>query len=48
MGKTIRQRHILKVPDSKLASLDYTIFKELNNYALEINLHTGRRRTKIA
>jgi 23S rRNA pseudouridine1911/1915/1917 synthase len=32
-----------EVPDSKLASLDYTIFKELNNYfALEINLHTGR------
>jgi 23S rRNA pseudouridine1911/1915/1917 synthase len=35
--------HIKEVPDSKLASLDYTIFKELNNYfALEINLHTGR------
>lgn len=35
--------HINEVPDSKLASLDYTIFKELNNYfALEINLHTGR------
>ena len=31
------------MPDSKVASLDYTIFKELNNYfALEINLHTGR------
>ena len=26
-----------------MASLDYTIFKELQNYfALEINLHTGR------
>lgn len=35
--------HIKEVPDSKLASLDYTIFKELTNYyALEINLHTGR------
>ncbi|MBX9886721.1 MAG: RNA pseudouridine synthase [Flavobacteriaceae bacterium] len=35
--------HTKEVPDSKLASLDYTIFKELNNYyALEINLHTGR------
>tara|TARA_R110002126_G_scaffold273479_2_gene418017 strand:- start:1937 stop:2626 length:690 start_codon:yes stop_codon:yes gene_type:complete len=35
--------HIKEVPDSKIASLDYTIFKELNNYfALEINLHTGR------
>jgi 23S rRNA pseudouridine1911/1915/1917 synthase len=35
--------HLKEVPDSKLASLDYTIFKELNNYvALEINLHTGR------
>ena len=35
--------HIKEVPDSKLASLDYKIFKELNNYfALEINLHTGR------
>lgn len=35
--------HIKEVPDSKLASLDYKIIKELNNYfALEINLHTGR------
>jgi 23S rRNA pseudouridine1911/1915/1917 synthase len=35
--------HTKEVPDSKLASLDYTIFKELTNYfALEINLHTGR------
>jgi len=35
--------HIKEVPDSKVASLDYKIFKELNNYfALEINLHTGR------
>ncbi len=35
--------HSREVPDSKLASLDYTIIKELNNYfALEINLHTGR------
>ena len=35
--------HIKEVPDSKMASLDYTIIKELNNYtALEINLHTGR------
>jgi 23S rRNA pseudouridine1911/1915/1917 synthase len=35
--------HLKEVPESKLASLDYKIFKELNNYfALEINLHTGR------
>lgn len=35
--------HLKEVPDSKLASLDYKIIKELNNYfALEINLHTGR------
>ena len=35
--------HSKEVPDSKLASLDYTIIKELTNYfALEINLHTGR------
>ncbi|HRM12261.1 MAG TPA: RNA pseudouridine synthase, partial [Flavobacterium sp.] len=32
-----------KVLDSKLASLEYKIIQELNNYfALEINLHTGR------
>lgn len=32
-----------EVPDSKQASLDYKVIKELNNYyALEINLHTGR------
>ena len=35
--------HIKEVPESKLASLNYKIIKELNNYfALEINLHTGR------
>jgi len=35
--------HIKEVPDSKLASLDYTLIKELTSYfALEINLHTGR------
>ena len=35
--------HISEVPNSKLASLDYKITKELNNYfALEIKLHTGR------
>jgi 23S rRNA pseudouridine1911/1915/1917 synthase len=35
--------HLKEVPDSKKASLDYTVIKELNNYyALEINLHTGR------
>ena len=35
--------HFKEVPESKLASLDYKIIKELNNYfALEINLHTGR------
>ena len=35
--------HTKEVPDSKQASLDYNIIKELNNYtALEVNLHTGR------
>ena len=35
--------HINEVPDSKIASLDYKIFQELNNYfAVEIDLHTGR------
>jgi len=35
--------HIKEVPDSKKASLDYSIIKRLDNYvALEINLHTGR------
>jgi 23S rRNA pseudouridine1911/1915/1917 synthase len=35
--------HLKEVPESKLASLDYKIIKELQNYfALEINLHTGR------
>ena len=35
--------HIKEVPDSKKASLDYSVFKKLDNYfALEINLHTGR------
>lgn len=35
--------HLKEVPDSKMASLDYKIIKELDNYtALEIQLHTGR------
>lgn len=35
--------HLKEVPDSKIASLDYKIIAELNNYfALEIDLHTGR------
>jgi 23S rRNA pseudouridine1911/1915/1917 synthase len=35
--------HLKEVPDSKMASLDYKIIQELDNYvALEINLHTGR------
>lgn len=35
--------HNKEVPNSKLASLDYEIIKELSNYyALEINLHSGR------
>jgi 23S rRNA pseudouridine1911/1915/1917 synthase len=35
--------YLKEVPESKLASLEYTTIKELNNYfALEINLHTGR------
>ncbi len=35
--------HLKEVPDSKKASLEYTIITALDNYfALEINLHTGR------
>ncbi len=35
--------HSREVPESKLASLEYTIIKSLDNYyALEIQLHTGR------
>ncbi|MCX6171505.1 MAG: RNA pseudouridine synthase [Flavobacterium sp.] len=35
--------HLKEVPESKKASLDYKIIKELDNYyVLEINLHTGR------
>lgn len=35
--------HIKEVPDSKKASLKYTIIATLDNYfALEIDLHTGR------
>ncbi|WP_185965569.1 RluA family pseudouridine synthase [Flavobacterium zepuense] len=35
--------HIKEVPESKVASLDYKIIKQLDNYtALEIDLHTGR------
>ncbi|MFD2890416.1 RluA family pseudouridine synthase [Flavobacterium chuncheonense] len=35
--------HLKEVPDSKKASLDYTVIKKLDHYfALEINLHTGR------
>ncbi|WP_330441773.1 RluA family pseudouridine synthase [Flavobacterium sp. C4GT6] len=35
--------HTKEVPNSKKASLDYTIIKALNNYyVLEVNLHTGR------
>jgi 23S rRNA pseudouridine1911/1915/1917 synthase len=35
--------HLKEVPDSKKASLDYTVIKTLDNYfVLEINLHTGR------
>lgn len=35
--------HTKEVPESKKSSLDYTVFKKLDNYfALEINLHTGR------
>ena len=35
--------HVNEIPESKIASLDYRIIKDLNNYfALEINLHTGR------
>lgn len=35
--------HLKEVPNSKVARLDYTVFKELAHYfALEIELHTGR------
>lgn len=35
--------HLKEVPDSKKASLHYTIIAELDNYfAMEIELHTGR------
>jgi 23S rRNA pseudouridine1911/1915/1917 synthase len=35
--------HLKEVPDSKVASLEYKIIKELDNYfGLEILLHTGR------
>jgi len=35
--------HLKEVPESKIASLDYKIIRELHHYfALEINLHTGR------
>lgn len=35
--------HIHEVPDSKKASLEYKIIKELTSYfALEVDLHTGR------
>jgi 23S rRNA pseudouridine1911/1915/1917 synthase len=35
--------HTKEVPESKKASLDYAIIKQLDNYTvLEINLHTGR------
>jgi 23S rRNA pseudouridine1911/1915/1917 synthase len=35
--------HIKEVPDSKMASLEYKIIKELDNYfGIEIQLHTGR------
>jgi 23S rRNA pseudouridine1911/1915/1917 synthase len=35
--------HINEVPESKIASLNYQIIRELTYYfALEINLHTGR------
>ena len=41
--KNTSKAHTKEVPESKKASLDYTVIKELNNYfALEINLHTGR------
>ncbi|PJJ07711.1 ribosomal large subunit pseudouridine synthase D [Flavobacterium sp. 1] len=35
--------YLKEVPDSKMASLEYKIIKELDNYyGLEIQLHTGR------
>ncbi|WP_281323917.1 RluA family pseudouridine synthase [Flavobacterium sp. IMCC34518] len=41
--KNTSKAHLKEVPDSKLASLEYKIIKELDNYfGLEILLHTGR------
>jgi 23S rRNA pseudouridine1911/1915/1917 synthase len=35
--------HIKEVPESKVATLNYKVFKKLDNYfAVEIDLHTGR------
>jgi 23S rRNA pseudouridine1911/1915/1917 synthase len=35
--------HLKEVPDSKIATLNYKVFKKLDNYfAIEIDLHTGR------
>lgn len=39
----LSKAHVKEVPNSKVASLEYAIIAELNNYfALEVELHTGR------
>ncbi|MBF0694755.1 MAG: RNA pseudouridine synthase [Flavobacterium sp.] len=39
----LSKAHVKEVPNSKVASLEYAVIAELNNYfALEVELHTGR------
>lgn len=41
--KNTSKAHLKEIPESKLASLQYQIIRELTNYSvLEIQLHTGR------
>jgi len=41
--RNMSKAHLKEVPESKLASLDYKIIKQLDNYTvLEVDLHTGR------
>lgn len=41
--RNMSKAHLKEVPDSKLASLDYKVIKQLDNYTvLEVDLHTGR------
>lgn len=41
--RNMSKAHLKEVPESKLASLDYKVIKQLDNYTvLEVDLHTGR------